>query len=301
MRLAITLAIVVIAMATPLAPAQSTLRYKFKEKDKLHYVLDQDVTTTIRIKDKETDSRLHIIWDLAWTVLKVDDAGSATLKIKVTRARIFLEGPFGKAAADSDDKNEHEDDLRKTMAANAKVMAAMELQATMLPTGEMKNVKATEESFKAIKALGGAKKPEDLKQEDLLDSDVARSMQLVTVFPSEAISKGKTWTKTLESKAGFGKTIAESTFTFEGPVEKDGLKLEKASIKVAMKIERDKKAPGKAEIKDVKSNGYLLFDNKAGRAIETVVNQRTEMAMEVMGMSFDQTIEQSLTIRLKTK
>ena len=289
-------AIVVLAFTAAPTPAQTTLRYKFKEGDKLHYVLDQDMTTTIGIKGKETDTRLHVIWDLEWAVLKVDGGGSGTVEIKIARARMLLDGPAGKAAADSDDKNEPDNALRKTMAASVKVMAAMELRGTILPTGEMKNVRATEETLKAMKDLGGAK-----TQDDLLNSDMARSMQFATAFPSDAIAKGKTWAKKIETKAGFGKTITENTSTYEGPIEKDGLMLEKVSLKLAMKIEPDAKPAIKAEIKDLKSNGYLLFDNKAGRLIDTVTNQRTEMVLEVMGMSFNQTIEQSVTIRLKTK
>jgi hypothetical protein len=296
MKQAMLLAIGFLAFAGPQAPAQTTLRYKFKEKDKLQYVLDQDTITTVSAKGMEADSRYHVIWDLDLTVVKVDDAGSATVEIKITRARMFVEGPIGKAAADSDDKNEPEDDVRKAMAGTVKVMAAMELRGTMLPTGEMKNVKATAESVKAIKELTGAK-----KDVDLLDSDVARSMQFATVFPTGVLAKGKTWSDKIVTKAGYGKTIFENTYTYEGPVEKDRLTLDKASIKVSVKFEPDEKAPAKTTIKDVKSNGYLLFDNKAGRTIESVINQRTEMVVEAKGVSANQTIEQTLTIRLKTK
>jgi hypothetical protein len=296
MKQAILLAVLVIAFAAPQAPAQTTLRYKFKEKDKLQYVLDQDTITTISVKGKEIDSRLHVIWDLDWTVVKVDDAGAATVEIKIARARMLVEGPLGKAAADSADKNEPDDDLRKSMAGNVKVMAAMELRGTMLPSGEMKNVKATAESVAAVKKLTDAK-----KDVDLLDSDVARSMQFATVFPTDALAKGKTWSKKLETKAGFGKTIIENTYTYEGPIEKDRLTLDKASIKVGMKFELDEKAPVKTAIKDVKSNGHLLFDNKVGRLVEAVINQRTEMVAEEKGVTANQTIEQSLTIRLNTK
>ena len=129
------------------------------------------------------------------------------------------------------------------------------------------------------------------------------------------------WVKTVEVDGKpqgllfFGENPAEETYHFPDKLAKtklwsraaDGKRTEVAtkSIETDDRIGHmgrltDEKAPVKAEIKDVKSNGFVLFDNKAGRLFEMVVNQRTEMTMEAMGMQFNQTIEQSVKIRLKS-
>ena len=289
------LAVVLLIAASPMQ-AQTTLRYQHKEKDKLHYVFEQEITTTVNVKGKESDTKLNVIWDLSWNVLKVEADGAAQLQIKITRARMFVDGPAGKLTADSDDKNEPDDALRLGMARAVKSIAVMDLRGVILPTGEITAVKPAEETLKALKELGGAP-----KEADLLNSDVAKSMLLSTVLLSEAVAKGKTWTTKTEAKAPFGKTIMENIYAYEGPTEKDGVKLEKISIKPAMKIEPDAKATIKVEIKDFKGTGQVLFDNKAGRLIETFIHQRTEMRFEAMGMNFGQTIEQRMVIRLKGK
>jgi hypothetical protein len=291
----ILLAVIALLAASP-AQAQTLLRYQHKEKDKLHYVFEQEITTTMNVKGKESDTKLNVIWDLSWNVLKVEADGAAQLQIKITRARMFVDGPAGKATADSDDKNEPDDALRLGMARAVKSTAVMDLRGVILPTGEITAVKPAEETLKALKELGGAP-----KEADLLNSDVAKSMLLSTVLLSDAVAKGKTWTTKTEAKAPFGKTIMENIYAYEGPTEKDGVKLEKISIKPAMKIEPDAKATIKVEIKDFKGTGQVLFDNKAGRLIETFIHQRTEMRVEAMGMNFGQTIEQRMVIRLKGK
>jgi hypothetical protein len=293
MRHAIFLAIVVIGLAAAPAPAQTAWRYKFKDKETLRYLFEQDTITTVSVKDKGAATRLRILWDLEWTVLKVDAEGSAAFSLKIDRARMFLEGGGNKAAADSADKNEPEDDLRKGLANTVKIMAAMELRGTMSANGELKNVMATEASLKTIKALGGAD-----TQEKLLESEFARSMQFAPVFPT-GIAKGKQWSKKNETKASIGTTIMERTYTVENPLEKDGRTLERASIKVGIKFQPDEKAKVKTEIKDVKSDGHLWFDNKAGQVFELVVNYRIQSVLESKDASANQTIEQSLTIRLK--
>jgi hypothetical protein len=291
----VLLAIFVTAALSPAAQGQTALRYQFKEDDKLRYVLEQQIITTVSVKGKETETKLNVIWDISWNVLKVDRKGGL-VQIKIDRARMLLDGPAGKAAADSADKNEPEDALRKNMARAVKVIAAMDLRATLAPTGEVKDVKATEESLKTIKELGGAN-----KEADVLNSDIARSMLFSPVLPADAVVKGKTWSNKTEVKAAFGKTITENTYTYEGLTEKDGVNLEKIAIKPAMKIEPAANAPLKVELKDFKGTGHAWFDNRTGRMIETGTSQRTEMQLEAMGMTFSQTIEQSTTIRLKGK
>ena len=276
--------------------AQTLLRYQHKKDDKLHYVYEQEMTTTLLVKDKESETKLNVIWDLSWTILEVEAGGAAQWQIQITRARMFVDGPAGKAAADSDDKTEPEDAIRKSMAGAVKLMAAMDLRGTILPTGEIKAVKPSPETLKALKELGGVK-----KEEDLLNSDVAKSMLFSTVLLSDAVAKGKTWLHKTEAQAPYGKTIIENTYAYEGPTEKNGVKLEKISIKPTMKIEPDAKAAVKVEIKDFKGAGHVLFDNKAGRLTETFIHQRSEMRFEAKGMNFSQTIEQRVLIRLKAK
>lgn len=286
--------LIAVAIVPPVH-AQTTLRLQFKKGDKLHYVLEQELVTTAVAQGKTATTKAIVIWDVAWEVLDADTAG-AQMQITIERARMFMAGPAGKAAADSADKNEPEDAFRKGMYKSAKIMAAIDLRGTMLPTGAIERVKTTDAAIKAIKELGGPG-----KEEDIVKGDIARTLLAQTVLPSDPVAKGKTWSSKTETKSGVGKLITDHTFTYDGPIDADGVKLEKIAIKSSLKLEPDAKAPAKVTLKDFKGTGHTLIDNASGRLIETTTSQRTELQLEAMGMTGTQTMEQTVTMRLKKK
>ena len=160
---------------------------------------------------------------------------------------MFMIGPMTKAAADSDDKNEPEDNLAKGMLRSVKVMAALDLRGTLQPTARSRTSRFPRKRSRRSKELGGA-----AKEEDILKSDMATLLLANLVLPTESVAKGKTWSKKIETKVPLYKTIAEDTFTFEGPAEKDGVKVERISIKSSLKLEADSTAKLKVQLKDFK-------------------------------------------------
>src|ERR1043165_373344 len=212
------LSITLSVFAADHAKAQTTLRYQFKEKDELQYTFEQETITTVKVKDKEAESTQNMIWNLSFKVLSMDKAGSANVQIKITRARMFRKGPAGKAAADSDDKAEPEDATRKSMARAVKILAAMELRAVVSPSGEIKNIKPADETVKAFKELGASQ-----KDEDLANSEMARSMLFLIPLSKDSVSKGGSWQHKSEFKGLLGMTAQDSTYTYDGPITQDGV------------------------------------------------------------------------------
>jgi hypothetical protein len=288
------LSITLSVFAADHAKAQTTLRYQFKEKDELQYTFEQETITTVKVKDKEAESTQNMIWNLSFKVLSMDKAGSANVQIKITRARMFLKGPAGKAAADSDDKAEPEDATRKSMARAVKILAAMELRAVVSPSGEIKNIKPADETVKAFKELGASQ-----KDEDLANSEMARSMLFLIPLSKDSVSKGGSWQHKSEFKGLLGMTAQDSTYTYDGPITQDGVPQEKISLKLAMKVATDPKATVKMEVKDFKGTGHAYLDNKLGRLTESFNHQRIELQFEAMGMTSWQIIEQRALVRLK--
>jgi hypothetical protein len=293
---AIFFAVLASAIFVSASSAQTTLRYQFKEGDKIAYLLEQKMKMLMNVMGNDIETKMTMTLDMSWNVLKVDSQGQATVQIKVGNAKVAMDGPMGRVEVDSKDTKESDDAVAKIFGQIAKAMAAMDISGTMLPTGEMKDVKVSEETTKALKNLPGAD-----KLGDALNPDSFKNMITNVVFPKEEISKGKTWTNKIESKTPVGKTIADNTYTFEGPFDKDGVKLDKITVKPLVKIEADPNAAIKIEIKDVKGSGEILFDNKIGRLVESTINSRTEMAISANGMNLTQVIDQTVTIRTKKK
>lgn len=280
--------------STALAQEPVKLRYKFKEGEKLAYALDQKMKMAMNVNGMDIDTKMNMKMEMSWNVVSVNREGGAQLQIKVNQVQLSMEAPNVNVEVDSKQKNEPDDQIGKIFYQIAKATATMEMTGTMLPTGEMKDVKVSEESLKALKNLPGAD-----KVGDMLSPESFKSMVSNLVFPTEAVSKGKTWTNKSEIKTQMGKTVSDNTYTFDGPVQKDGVTLEKISIKPDVKIEPDPKAQFKVELKDSKGSGQILFDNKSGRMVESNVNQVMQMQIGVGGLNFNQTMDTNVTMRLK--
>lgn len=288
-------ALVVVSSAASVADAQTTLRYQFKEGDKLQYVIDQKMKMTMSVMGMDIETKMNMTLQLSWAVLGVDKEGNAKLQLKITHAKMAMEGVTGNVAVDSSSDKEPDDPVGKLMHQVAKATGAMEMTGTLLPTGEMRNAVVSEATLKAMKNLPGA------GGGNMLSPESFKTMINNVVLPTESVTKGKTWTHKTEAKTPLGTTTTDNLFTYEGSTGKEGAKLEKISIKPTVSIEANPDAPAKIKIKSSKGSGTVLFDNKAGRVVEMTNQQTTEMALNANGLDVNQTIEQTTTMRLKKK
>jgi hypothetical protein len=291
---AIFLAVLTSVMFVSASPAQTTLRYQFKEGEKIGYVMEQKMKMTVTRMGATQEAAMNLTLDMSWNVLKIDGQGQGTVQIKVGSAKLTMDGPTGKVQVDSKDTNGPEDPVARALGQIVRAMATMEITGTMLPTGEMKDLKVSDETIKALKNLPGAD-----KMGDALNPESFKNMITNVVFPKEEISKGKTWSSKTESKSLLGKTIADNTFTYEGLSEKNGVKLDRITVKPAVKIEADPTAAIKFEVKDTQGSGEIFFDNKTGRLVDSTINSRTELAVSGNGIDARQVIDQTVTIRVK--
>lgn len=273
------------AVCSSATSAQTTLRYKFTEGEKLQYVVEKKTRTTSSVMNMETESKMNLSMDLVWQVISVKGDGSAQVQFKVTYAKISM----GMVEVDSAQKNTPDEPIAKAASQMVKARAAIDMTGTLLATGEVKDVKVSEKTIEAMKKLPGG---------ETFDPDSLKSMVSSFVFPTEAVAKGKTWSSKSEVKTPIFTTIAENIYTYDGAVQKEGATLEKISIKPELKIEPAPKSPIK-EVKEVKGSGQLFFDNKAGHIIEAVVNQNMRLELTFGGTDIIQATEQITTIRLK--
>ncbi len=293
------LAAVALAFFAGPAHAQTTLRYKFKDGEKLHYVMDQDIKMTMNVAGMDIEMKMKQGMDMNWDVQKVDDQGNARVRVKFGRVKMSMESPMGNVEVDSNAKGEDpEGPLGKIFGQLVKAMAAMEMTFTMAPDGEMKDVEISEEALKKIKAIPGADKfGGDALSPDGLKKMIGGGM----VLPKGKITQGKTWTQKLAMKMPLGKVSGTTKFTYEGQVEKDGKKLEKIAVKPEYKVESDPDAKVQIKVKGQKDKGYAYFDAQAGRLVETTNLGTMELELEIGGMALTQNIQQNLTLRLRSR
>jgi hypothetical protein len=286
------LAIALTATCASPSAAQTTMRFQFKERDKLFYVIEQKTKSTADLMGAKIDSNLGANMTLYWEVTKVDSQGNAQVKIKVTHSKMSLDSLVGMVEVDSKQKDGPNDPAGRMLAQVNNAIGNMEITATMLPTGELKDVKVSEATVKAMKALPSADKLGDLAHPDNF-----KDMLSSIVFPTQPITQGKSWTHKSESQTPEGKITTENVFTLEETIERDGARLDKISLKPNIKVEADPKAMVK--VSSVKAAGHALFDNKTGRFVESTIQQTKTGKIDVMGIVLDHTSVQTTTIRLK--
>jgi hypothetical protein len=293
--LAVLLASLALASA---AQAQTTLRYKYKEGEKLQYVVDQDQKMTMNVLGMDVDMKQSMVMEMTWQTIKVDENGNATAKVTMNRVRLTMEGgPLGKVQVDSTDKDEPDDPLGQIFSQVAKSVGAMEMTFTADPTGDIRDVKVSEGTLKKLKKLPGIPGGGEMFGPDSFKSIVHGS--IIIPVPKDAISKDKSWSHKVEQKTGMGKMSSDTKYTYEGQIEKNGVKLEKLAAAPDLKIEADPNAPIKMTMKSSKGKGFALFDNKIGRIAESSSEGTMRMEIDAGGMTIDVNSTQTTTIRLK--
>jgi hypothetical protein len=293
--LAVLLASLALASA---AQAQTTLRYKYKEGEKLEYVVDQDQKMTMNLLGMDVDMKQNMVMEMTWQTIKVDADGNATAKVTMTRVRLTMEGgPLGKVQVDSTDKDEPDDPLGQIFSQVAKSVGSMEMTFTADPSGDIRDVKVSEGTIKKLKKLPGIPGGGDMFGPDSFKSIVHGS--IIVPVPKEGISKDKSWSHKVEQKTGMGKMTSDTKYTYEGQIEKNGVKLEKLAATPDLKIEADPNAQIKMTMKSSKGKGFALFDNKVGRIAESSSEGTMRMEIDAGGMTIDVNSTQTTTIRLK--
>jgi len=277
------------------AQAQTTLRYKYKQGDKLDYVIDQDQKMAMSVNGMDIDIKVAMVIDMSWNTLDVDQSGNAKVKILVSRVKMVMDGPMGKVEVDSKDTDEPDDPAGKILGQVVKSLGGMEMTCTADPTGDMKDVKVSEGTVKKLKGLPGLDQIGDMFSPDNMKAMISGNM----VLPKDPVQKGDTWTQKANSKLPFGKVVGETKYTYEGPIDKNGKQLEKIAAKPEVKIEPDPNAKMQIKVKDSKGKGYTFFDNAKGRIIESTNETTMQMELDVGGITISQNITQVSTMRLK--
>ena len=292
------LALAVFAITDLRADAQTKLRYQFKAGEKLPYELEQKMKMAMNVGGQNIEMNMTQNVDLIWDVKSVDKDGKASMVQRFDRIRFVMEGPMGKIEFDSKDEKESDDPAAKLITPVFKAMAGAEFTLDMDRRGVLSNVKTPEKLVEALKGAAAVPGLGNMFSEEGVKHLVTQSG---LVLPEEGVTKGKSWEQKVEMKSPVGKMKTDNTLTYQGPATRGDRKLEEVSIKPVLTIEADDAAPIALKVKDQDSKGTALFDNAAGRLVETNMKQTMQMEISAGGMTIDQKIEQTVSMKLKEK
>src|SRR5262245_14836894 len=177
------------------AQAQTVLKYKFKEGEKLAYVMDQKMNMQMDVAGQDISIAISQVMDMDWETGAVDKDGKALIKQKLGRIQFTMEGgAIGKVTYDSKDGKLPCGPVGDIMGPLFKALEGAEFSMKMSPTGEISDVAVPEKLAKAMKNLpagAGA----DLFSEDALKKMMTQSG---LVLPAKGAEQGKAWEQTTE-------------------------------------------------------------------------------------------------------
>jgi hypothetical protein len=293
------LAVIIVACAADPAAAQTTLRYKFKKAEKLNYALEQKMTMSMNVMGMDVNVNMSQNMDMLWNILDVDADGKAKMTQTISRIRFTMDGgPTGKIEFDSKENKDPEGPVGKIMAPIFKALAGAEISLSMDSQGKISDVKVPDKITKATKSVPGGGGLGDMFSEEGIKQMIDQSGLIV---PKEAVAKGKSWEQKFEMKSPLGVMKVDNAYTYEGPAKRDNKEVERVGMKPKLAIEPNKDSPAKITLKSQDAKGAALFDNDAGRLVETNMTQNLEMQISIGGMDIAQKLKQTMTMKLVDK
>lgn len=300
----ILLSAAVVAGLATTGQAQVKLVPKFEEgtavtqetNSKTHQIL------TINGQEVETDSEESTT--STRTIGQRQTDGTLPIAIKVEAVKINLNLPGGinfqydstaPAPKDADERLAFLTDIFKAIAGSSYTVAVDKEGKAVSVEGLDKLLQKAEE----LNPQAGAM----LKSRLDVERIKAQVGEERARYPEILVREGESWNRTESQALGGGQTLTfEKTYEYLGTVEKEGKALDKIGVKVTgvtYTMDADSPSPLKVEKSDLKidsSEGTILFDREAGRAIEETLLTRIkgDMTMSIMGQQLPATLDLTL-------
>lgn len=292
---AVLLSLLTAISALP-AQAQTKLRWKFKPGESVNYEMVMDISQDMSIQDMQIKSKMVQNIDMVWKAQSVNKDGSTVLDQTIERVRVEMAPPVpGQPGIKFDSAAEKQDPTAAPFAKIFGTLVGHPSTITISPLGKVSDIKLAPEMLELAKQVGpgGA----SMVSEDSIKEMISRSM---FSFP-EVVKPNQTWENTIETANPLlGKQIVVTKYTYLGPAEFEGRKVEKIGIEVDLKFEPGPEAQAKVEIKDQSSDGAIYFDNQQGLPVETKINTKMTMQLEAGGQSLEQVVNTDVKVKQKT-
>jgi hypothetical protein len=248
--------------------AADTVRYKFKEGEKLRY--DCETTTTRETTfagEQPTKIVTTYAVEVVWDIMKLDKDGRAYVTLTLERVQITIDGSKGKTKYDSKEDKRPYDREFQTIFTAAKAVVGGQATCTVDPRGEVTDFKLLD---KLAKVIDGPPRP------NLVSVNLARELgvQLLTL-PKEGMRKGTSWSEKGELPDSGGPLSVEHTYACDGTTERGGRNLQKVTITVTGAYDPTRVSDiNKISFKG--GTGVAYIDQTTGRLLEMSKAQSEE-------------------------
>jgi hypothetical protein len=282
------------------AQAQTTLRYKFKAGEKKVYETTQKMTMKMNVNGMDVNIGMNTKMTMEQAVTGTTADGKGKITQKFQRIAFDMTTPTANIQYDSEKNKNPDDPAGKIMAPMFNALVNGEFKLIMAPDGSISDMEIPESVTKAMQKLaqgpGGPGLGEMFSKEGL-----KKIFSQNVSFPTGPVEKGKSWESKTELKLPFGKMEVATKYTYEGPTKEGSKTLEKITTSPTSTVTADPNAPITIAIKKQDAKGTILFDNEAGRMVQSNIESSMQMEITANGMTFTQNVQQTTNLKLLDK
>jgi hypothetical protein len=274
------------------------LRWKFAPGQTLHYLMTQDMTSNVRAGEGAAMKlTTNMNMDMILKVEAVDPKGVASLSQTIDRIQMKLQSPQGVMLDYDSASGKEPEGMARMLEPFFSGVLKKPFKMKMTPRGEVIEMKPPQGFLEGVNKMVGGDAMGGLFSEE--------SMTKMSAFgscPEEPVTPGKTWSRKVTTKVPvLGPMTVETLFRYVGTEDRGGRTLEKIAATMQMKTQdkQEKQEKPAAGMKGIESDGFLYFDNEAGRMAETQAKIKMNISVTVGTMNVEQDVEMDQRMELK--
>jgi len=277
------------------------LSWKLKAGEVVRYTVEEKMTTTSKVMEKENKGSTTKTINLSWSVKGVSEGGDADIALRFERVRMHIEQPpYMPYDLDSSAAKIDAPEPFGSMAQQLKAMAGAEFTFKLKPNGAIEDFKVPENTLKTLRAGIPEAAAQGMFSEQGLKDLFLQSTP--PAFPDNASEPGRSWTsKPAKIPSPLGNVVVDKTFTTTGPdPQNPAILLIGTETKVS--IEPQENAGVLAKIQSQEGKGSMAFDTASGRILSTRLNQKLQLLIALPmdpNQKIDQTTETTSTMTME--
>jgi len=274
---------------------QDPLRWKFAVGDEHRFQLVQQMHMTMDLGEAgEIESTVDQTVDMTWHVESIDDAGTATFSIKITRVKIHVEAP-GQIDVAYDTASEADPiGFSAMLSPVVKAFRETTIQMTMTRRGQLSSIEIPEKLIAKMRAMPSGTMLGDLAT-PLGFQNMLQNIAMILPEGIDLTSASETENVTEAEIPHVGTILTTTTYRYEGSQEADGERLE--TFRPTLQTTFGGLGDVEIEVTNEKTDGKIVFNRIAGRLESSTLRHECDMAVTIGGKLIEQRLEQTVELR----
>ena len=295
MRTALSVAVLVLG-TLPAGSVRSDepteLRWRFTKGAQPAYTLSQDISTTMDAGGQKIETSQSAVFGYTYEVTSTED-DVAQIDMTYDRVRIAMKTPVGNVEYDSGDpgKGSAQGGQLAGLFEVFDALVGEPLKISLAKDGRLEKLDMPQAVSEKLSNVPGP------MAGSFGEDGMRQTVSLAFLpTPSTTVKTGDTWSRQSEVTSPMGKMVYDVKYTYLATETVAGANLDKIGVETNVSLEPSPESPFDVKIKNQKSEGTALFDNKAGRlhSFDEVV--KMDLEVSVAGNSMVQSLEMAYKI-----